>query len=126
MNTETTNHRRGTDDAELNDETVLSVRDLKKHFPITEGLLARERGRVRAVDGISFDLRRGETLGLVGESGCGKSTVARTVVSLETPTDGEITFRDRSLGSLSKDERKRYDGRFRWCFRTRRPVSIRG
>ncbi|MCO8255371.1 ABC transporter ATP-binding protein [Haladaptatus sp. AB618] len=63
---------------------------------------------MRAVDGISFDLRCGETLGLVGESGCGKSTVARTVVSLETPTDGEITFRDRSLGSLSKDERKRY------------------
>lgn len=53
-------------------------------------------------------MQRGETLGLVGESGCGKSTVARNVVSLETPTDGEILFRDRSLGSLSKDERKRY------------------
>ena len=111
MSTETTNHERGADD-----ETVLSVRGLKKHFPITEGLLGRERGRVRAVDGISFDLQRGETLGLVGESGCGKSTVARNVVSLETPTDGEVLFRDRSIASLSKDERKRHRRRVQMVF----------
>ncbi|ODR82907.1 peptide ABC transporter ATP-binding protein [Haladaptatus sp. W1] len=90
------------------EESLLTVRGLKKHYAITSGVLSRETGRVRAVDGIDFELRRGETLGLVGESGCGKSTVARTVVSLEAPTEGRIRFRERSVASLSKRETKRY------------------
>ncbi|NHN58341.1 MULTISPECIES: ABC transporter ATP-binding protein [Halorussus] len=73
-------------------EPLLSVRDLKKHYPITEGILSREVGRVRAVDGISFDIARGETLGLVGESGCGKSTAASSIIQLEEPTEGEVIF----------------------------------
>lgn len=99
-----------------NEGVLLSVRGLKKHYPITTGLLARETGRVRAVDGIDFDLRGGETLGIVGESGCGKSTVARTVVSLETPTEGQIQFQGRSVASLTKRERKRHRRRVQMVF----------
>jgi len=80
----------------MTDEPLLSVRDLTKHYPITEGVLSREVGRVRAVDGISFDIARGETLGLVGESGCGKSTAATTIVGLEEPTDGQVIFNGES------------------------------
>ncbi|MFB6151360.1 MAG: ABC transporter ATP-binding protein [Haloarculaceae archaeon] len=73
-------------------ESLLSVRNLKKHYPITEGILSKEVGRVRAVDGIDFDVHRGETVGLVGESGCGKSTAASCITLLEEPTEGEIIF----------------------------------
>ncbi|MBV8751485.1 MAG: dipeptide ABC transporter ATP-binding protein [Hyphomicrobiales bacterium] len=69
---------------------LVEVRDLKKHFPITRGVLARVSGQVHAVDGVSFHIGRGETLGLVGESGCGKSTVGRTVLKLLPPTSGRI------------------------------------
>jgi oligopeptide/dipeptide ABC transporter ATP-binding protein len=69
---------------------LLEVRELKKHFPIHRGLLARVSGHVYAVDGVSFSIARGETLGLVGESGCGKSTVARTLLKLLQPTSGRI------------------------------------
>ncbi|MCW2500792.1 MAG: peptide transporter ATP-binding protein, partial [Frankiales bacterium] len=74
-------------------EKVLEVRDLVKHFPLTRGVLfQRQVGAVRAVDGVSFDLHRGETLGVVGESGCGKSTLARLVMALERPTAGHVFF----------------------------------
>jgi peptide/nickel transport system ATP-binding protein len=76
----------------MNDEPLLSVRDLKKHYPITQGLLSTQVGAARAVDGISFDIARGETLGLVGESGCGKSTAASSIIHLEEPTSGEVLF----------------------------------
>ena len=69
---------------------LLEVKDLKKHFPIHKGLFSKVAGHVYAVDGVSFELRRGETLGLVGESGCGKSTVGRTVLKLLEPTSGSI------------------------------------
>jgi oligopeptide transport system ATP-binding protein len=74
------------------DGPLLRVRNLTKHFPVRSGLFGRARAWVRAVDGISFDLARGETLGLVGESGCGKSTTGRVALRLIEPTDGEIRF----------------------------------
>ncbi len=78
-------------------EIVLEVRDLKTHFPVHAGLLRRRVGSVLAVDGVSFDIRRGETLGLVGESGSGKSTVGKTVLRLIDPTSGEILVRGEDV-----------------------------
>lgn len=72
--------------------SLLSVRDLVKHFPITRGVFGRQVGSVRAVDGISFDVKQGETLGLVGESGCGKTTAGRSILRLIEPTSGQVTF----------------------------------
>ena len=82
-------------------ETILEVRNLKKHFPVRKGLLSRIAGYVLAVDGVSFTVRRGETLGLVGESGCGKSTVGKTVLRLIEPTGGEVLIGDRDVSTLS-------------------------
>jgi len=83
-------------------EVVLEVRDLVKFFPITRGIvLKRKIGDVKAVDGVNLQLRRGETLGVVGESGCGKSTLAKLLVGLEKPTSGEITVRGQNIGQLS-------------------------
>ncbi|GAA4085814.1 ABC transporter ATP-binding protein [Nonomuraea soli] len=73
-------------------EPLLSVRDLTKHFPVTKGLLRRQVGAVKAVDGVSFEVRKGETLGLVGESGCGKTTTGRLITRLLEPTGGRIVF----------------------------------
>ncbi len=78
-------------------EPLLEVRDLKKHFPVGQGLLGRAQGWVKAVDGISFTIRRGETLGLVGESGCGKTTTSKLVLAAEEPTAGTIEFEGLSL-----------------------------
>ncbi len=75
-----------------NDNIILEVKNLKLYFPITSGLLQRVVGQVRAVNGVSFKLRDGEVLGLVGESGCGKTTVGRTILRLYDPTDGEIIY----------------------------------
>ena len=83
---------------------VLDVRNLKKHFPVRKGLLRATTGYVYAVDGVSFSIARGETLGLVGESGCGKSTVARAVIRLIEPTAGEVRILGRNILSLTKAE----------------------
>lgn len=83
---------------------LLTVRDLQKYFPVRGGFLARPRDWVRAVDGVSFDLYPGETLALVGESGCGKTTTARCILHLIPPTAGEVRFRDRSLAQLAPRE----------------------
>jgi oligopeptide/dipeptide ABC transporter ATP-binding protein len=82
-------------------ESVLEVRDVVKHYPLTRGILfKRQIGAVRAVDGVSFDLTRGETLGVVGESGCGKSTLARLLIALEQPTSGQVRFEGEDIFSL--------------------------
>ena len=85
------------------DNTLLQVRNLKMHFPIEEGLLFRRQvGAIRAVDGIDFSIRQGETMGLVGESGCGKSTTARCIAQLHKPTGGEVLFEGKDLCKASK------------------------
>ncbi len=87
------------------DEPLLAVKNLVKHFPISQGILfKRQIGTVKACDGVSFELRKGETLGLVGESGCGKSTTARTILGLERATSGEVLFEGRNLVGLGKAE----------------------
>ncbi|WP_030669176.1 ABC transporter ATP-binding protein [Streptomyces cellulosae] len=83
-------------------EPILQVRDLVKHFPLTQGILFRKQiGAVKAVDGVSFDLYQGETLGIVGESGCGKSTVAKLLMNLEQVTAGEIFYKGQDITKLS-------------------------
>jgi oligopeptide transport system ATP-binding protein len=85
-------------------QTVLDVVGLKKHFPVRRGIWQRSVGTVRAVDDVSFQVVRGGTLGLVGESGCGKTTIARTIVRLTKPTSGHIAFEGRNLESLTTKE----------------------
>lgn len=88
-------------------ENILEIRDLKKHFPIKgKGLLKTEKGVVKAVDGIDLVVRRGETVGLVGESGCGKTTVGRTVMRLYEPTEGSIIFDGEDITHLNRKEMK--------------------
>ncbi len=82
-------------------ETLVEVRNLKKYFPVTEGIFIRRTvGNVKAVDDVSFTIRKGETLGLVGESGCGKTTTGRCILQLECPTAGEIVFEGTNLATL--------------------------
>ena len=83
---------------------LLEVRNLKKYFPIKTGILSRTIGDVRAVDGVTFTLGRGETLGLVGESGCGKTTVGRSILRLIEPTSGQVTFNGQSLLELDREQ----------------------
>jgi len=87
-----------------NDNILLRVDDLKMHFPIYRGVIQRQVGAVHAVDGISFNIRRGETLGLVGESGCGKSTTGRTILQLYRPTSGSVQFDDVDLVHLKGED----------------------
>jgi ABC-type oligopeptide transport system ATPase subunit len=84
--------------------TILSVKGLKKYFPVTAGIFRKEIGKIKAVDDINFDVKNGHTLGIVGESGSGKSTAARTAIRLIEPTEGEIFFLNQNLRTLSIKE----------------------
>src|SRR5579883_1389498 len=95
---------------------VLAVSELKKHFPVKKGLLRRTVGHVYAVDGVSFSIGEGETLGLVGESGCGKSTVARTVLRLLEPTGGEIRVDGHDITRLGKGALRPYRRQMQMIF----------
>ncbi len=97
-------------------DVLVSVKGLKKHFPIMKGVFRRQVGAVRAVDGVTFDIVRGETLGLVGESGSGKSTAGRTVLRLEIPTEGTITFDGTDLSTLSTSKLRKIRPRMQMVF----------
>ena len=89
----------------MSGEPLVVVRDLVKHFPLRRGIiLQRQYGAVRAVDGVSFDVMEGETLGLVGESGCGKSTTARLITRLLDPTSGSVSYRGKDIAPLSRSQ----------------------
>jgi oligopeptide transport system ATP-binding protein len=88
-------------------DALLKVEQLKKHFPIKGGIFGKQIGTVKAVDGVSFQVRKGETLGLVGESGCGKSTTGQLLMRLLEPTEGQVYFEDQEITSLSMKEVRR-------------------
>ena len=99
-----------------NHDVLLRVEDLKMHFPIYRGVFQRQVGAVRAVDGVSFDVMRGETLGLVGESGCGKSTTGRTILQLYKPTSGNVHFEGRDLVKLKGEEMRQMRRKMQMIF----------
>jgi oligopeptide/dipeptide ABC transporter ATP-binding protein len=102
---------------ELNDhKTLLHVEDLVMHFPIYRGVFQRQVGAVRAVDGISFDVKQGETLGLVGESGCGKSTTGRTILQLYKPTAGKVSFEGIDLVTLKGEQLRKMRRKMQMIF----------
>jgi len=92
---------------ENGNQPLIEVRDLVKYFPIRRGVFSRVVGNVKAVDGVSFDIAKGETLGLVGESGCGKTTAGRTLLKLLKPTSGSVAFKGRELFKLGGGELRR-------------------
>ncbi|NCP86322.1 MAG: peptide ABC transporter substrate-binding protein [Anaerolineae bacterium CG_4_9_14_3_um_filter_57_17] len=97
-------------------QVLLQVKDLKKHFPVFRGVFQRQVGAVRAVDGVSFDVYRGETLGLVGESGCGKSTTGRTILQLYKPTAGSVVFDGINLVTLKGEDMRHMRQRIQMIF----------
>jgi peptide/nickel transport system ATP-binding protein len=98
------------------DDVLLSVQDLRVYYPVRKGFLSRQKEYVRAVDGVSFDIRRGETVGLVGESGCGKTTLGRTLLRLVEPTSGKILFEGDDWARLSTGELRRRRRDFQMVF----------
>lgn len=98
-------------------EVLVSVRNLKKYFPISSGIIfQRQVGAVKAVDDVSFDVFRGETLGLVGESGCGKSTTGRTILRLYEPTEGSVIFEGQEVTTMPADELRKMRRRMQMIF----------
>jgi oligopeptide transport system ATP-binding protein len=107
---------RTPDDMEPPADALLVVRGLKKYFPIRKGFFQSHVGDVKAVDGVSFFLRRGETLGLVGESGCGKTTTGRTILRMETPSGGEASFAGRNIFTMDRNELRRFRRKAQFVF----------
>src|SRR5262249_35701548 len=95
--------RRPADGRVMTNQPLIEVEGLKKHFPIHKGVFSRLAGQVYAVDGVSFRIGQGETLGLVGESGCGKSTVGRTLLKLLEPTEGQIRIKGVDITGLEPE-----------------------
>src|SRR5262250_1987549 len=104
-----------------NNNVLLRVDNLVKHFPIMRGIFQRQVGAVRAVDGVSFEVKPGETLGLVGESGCGKSTTGRAVMQLVRATDGHVTFDGNDLTTLHGEELRQTRPKLQMIFQD--PIS---
>jgi oligopeptide transport system ATP-binding protein len=98
------------------EESLLQIRGLKKYFPVKKGIFRRNAGWVQAVDGVSLNIGKGETLGLVGESGCGKSTIGRCILRLLEPTQGEILFAGENIDSLDASGTKRFRRRVQAIF----------
>jgi oligopeptide transport system ATP-binding protein len=97
-------------------EILVRVENLKKYFPITRGIFQRHAGDIKAVDGVSFFVRRGETLGLVGESGCGKTTTGRTLLQLYRPTEGQVYFEGQELSAMKGEPLRRMRRRMQMIF----------
>ncbi|MQA91130.1 MAG: ATP-binding cassette domain-containing protein [Gemmatimonas sp.] len=104
------------DDVEPPADALLVVRDLKKYFPIHKGFFSRHVGDVKAVDGLSFFLRKGETVGLVGESGCGKTTAGRTILRMEEATSGEVLFDGKKVFTMDRHDLRRLRRRAQYVF----------
>jgi ATPase components of various ABC-type transport systems, contain duplicated ATPase len=100
----------------LDQNVLVRVSHLKKYFPVSKGLFEREQKMVKAVDDVSFDIYKGETLGLVGETGCGKTTVARTILQLYRPYEGQIFFGDIDLGALQENDLRKMRGCMQMIF----------
>ena len=100
----------------MTEDTLLRVEGLKMHFPILAGVFRRKVGAVKAVDGVSFEVKRGETLGLVGESGCGKSTTGRAILQLYEPTAGNVYFEDTDLVSLKPEKMRQLRSEMQMIF----------
>ena len=97
--------------------TLLKIRDLQVYFPIHKGIILQKQvGWIKAVDGLSFDIKRGETLGLVGESGCGKSTTGRAILQLIPPTHGQVYFEDTELTKLTGEQLRQIRQRMQMIF----------
>ena len=100
----------------MNNELLIEVKNLKKYFPVKNKFLVKEKKAVKAVDGVTFNIKKGETFGLVGESGCGKSTLGRTITGLYDITEGEILFNGVNIATLSKKEKKSFYSKIQTIF----------